>query len=69
MVGKATARFLGGHHGKLSGRVVMVNAVRQLEEHEKKLATARISYNSSYSAPSKVQTTPPTKPASPNVVN
>jgi integrase len=47
----------------------MANAVRQLEEHEKKLAEARISYNLSYSAPSKVQTTPPTKPTNPSVVN
>jgi hypothetical protein len=39
----------------------VANAVRQLEEHEKKLAEARNGYNSGYSAPSEVQNTPPEK--------
>jgi hypothetical protein len=47
----------------------MVNAVRQLEEHEKKLAESRNGYNSGYSRPSEVETTPPSKPVNPKVVN
>jgi integrase len=39
----------------------MANAVRQLEEHEKKLAEARNGYNSGYSEPSEAKNTPPEK--------
>jgi len=46
----------------------MAYAVRQLEEHEKKLAAARISYNSGYNAPSEVQPSPSSKPTTPKVV-